>query len=73
MSAAATRRRSCRSRRRSTAPGSTPRARARVGEPIELALDAARLQFFDPESGKTLLSDASGTQAPAPELAEAAP
>ncbi|MET0201948.1 MAG: sn-glycerol-3-phosphate ABC transporter ATP-binding protein UgpC, partial [Gaiellaceae bacterium] len=50
-----------------------PRARARVGEPIELALDAARLQFFDPESGKTLLSDASGAQAPAPELAEAAP
>jgi multiple sugar transport system ATP-binding protein len=50
-----------------------PRARARVGEPIELALDAARLHFFDPESGKTLLSDASGTRAPAPELAEAAP
>jgi multiple sugar transport system ATP-binding protein len=50
-----------------------PRARARVGEPIELALDAARLHFFDPESGKTLLSDASGAQAPAPELAEAAP
>jgi multiple sugar transport system ATP-binding protein len=50
-----------------------PRARARVGEPIELALDAARLQFFDPESGKTLLSDASDAQAPAPELAEAAP
>ena len=50
-----------------------PRARARVGEPIELALDAARLHFFDPESGKTLLSDASGAQAAAPELAEAAP
>jgi multiple sugar transport system ATP-binding protein len=50
-----------------------PRARARVGEPIELALDAARLHFFDPGSSKTLLSDASGTQAPAPELAEAAP
>ena len=50
-----------------------PRARARVGEPIELALDAARLHFFDPESGKTLLPDASGAQAPAPELAEAAP
>jgi multiple sugar transport system ATP-binding protein len=50
-----------------------PRARARVGEPLELALDAARLHFFDPESGKTLLSDASGAQAPAPELAEAAP
>ena len=50
-----------------------PRARARVGEPIELALDAARLQFFDPESGKTLLLDASGAQAAAPELAEAAP
>jgi|RhiMetdeSRZDD1v2_1073273.scaffolds.fasta_scaffold40704_6 multiple sugar transport system ATP-binding protein len=50
-----------------------PRARARVGEPIELALDAARLHFFDPDSGKTLLSDASGAQAPAPELAEAAP
>jgi multiple sugar transport system ATP-binding protein len=50
-----------------------PRARARVGEPIELALDAARLHFFDPESGKTLLSDASAAQAQAPELAEAAP
>jgi multiple sugar transport system ATP-binding protein len=50
-----------------------PRARARVGEPVELALDAARLHFFDPESGKTLLSDASAAQAQAPELAEAAP
>jgi multiple sugar transport system ATP-binding protein len=50
-----------------------PRARARVGEPLELALDAARLHFFDPESGKTLLLDASGAQSPAPELAEAAP
>jgi multiple sugar transport system ATP-binding protein len=50
-----------------------PRARARVGEPLELALDAARLHFFDPESGKTLLPDTSSIEAPAPELAEAAP
>jgi multiple sugar transport system ATP-binding protein len=50
-----------------------PRARARVGEPLELALDAARLHFFDRESGKTLLSEGAGTQAPAPELASAAP
>jgi multiple sugar transport system ATP-binding protein len=50
-----------------------PRARARVGEPLELGLDAARLHFFDPESGKTLLSDGARTQAPAPELAPAAP
>jgi multiple sugar transport system ATP-binding protein len=50
-----------------------PRARARVGEPLELALDAARLHFFDPESGKTLLPDDAGAQAPTPELAPAAP
>jgi multiple sugar transport system ATP-binding protein len=50
-----------------------PRARARVGERLELALDAARLHFFDPETGQTLLSDAPGVQAPAPDLAPAAP
>ena len=34
-------------------------AGVRVGEPLELALDPARLHFFDPESGKTLLPDAA--------------
>jgi multiple sugar transport system ATP-binding protein len=50
-----------------------PRTTARVGDRLCLAVDPARFHFFDPQSGKTLLSDASGTQAPAPELAEAAP
>jgi multiple sugar transport system ATP-binding protein len=45
-----------------------PRARVRVGEPLELALDTSRLHFFDPESGKTLLPDA----AQEPRLAEVA-
>jgi multiple sugar transport system ATP-binding protein len=48
-----------------------PRARARVGEPLELALDPARLHFFDPDSGETLLPDAR-LDAPEPELAPAA-
>jgi multiple sugar transport system ATP-binding protein len=29
----------------------SPRSRARIGEAIELAVDAARFHFFDPESG----------------------
>jgi multiple sugar transport system ATP-binding protein len=45
-----------------------PRARVRVGEPLELALDTSRLHFFDPESGKTLLPDAASE----PRLAEVA-
>jgi multiple sugar transport system ATP-binding protein len=48
-----------------------PRAGARVGEPLELALDPARLYFFDPDSGRTLLSEASPDQAPT-QLAPAA-
>jgi multiple sugar transport system ATP-binding protein len=31
------------------------RTRARVGQEVELALDPSRLQFFDPESGRSLL------------------
>jgi multiple sugar transport system ATP-binding protein len=49
-----------------------PRASARVGEPLELALDPVRLHFFDPESGLTLLPDAKGEPALPPELAPAA-
>jgi multiple sugar transport system ATP-binding protein len=49
-----------------------PRARARVGEPLELALDSARLHFFDPESGNTLLPAVRAEGAPEPELAPAA-
>jgi multiple sugar transport system ATP-binding protein len=45
-----------------------PRARVRVGEPLELALDPTRLHFFDPESGNTLLPAA----APEPRLAPVA-
>jgi multiple sugar transport system ATP-binding protein len=49
-----------------------PRARARVGEPLDLALDSARLHFFDSESGETLLPAARAEGAPEPELAPAA-
>ena len=35
-----------------------PRARVRLGEPLELGVDPARLYFFDPESGETLLPEA---------------
>jgi multiple sugar transport system ATP-binding protein len=50
-----------------------PRATAAVGEPLELALDPARLHFFDPDSGLTLLPDAAGEPALPAELAPAAP
>jgi multiple sugar transport system ATP-binding protein len=50
-----------------------PRAPARVGEPLELALDSARLHFFDPDSGLTLLPDAAGEPPLPAQLAPAAP
>jgi multiple sugar transport system ATP-binding protein len=49
-----------------------PRAQARVGQPLELALDPVRLHFFDPESGETLLSEPRAPGAAEPELAPAA-
>jgi multiple sugar transport system ATP-binding protein len=49
-----------------------PRARARVGEPLELALDPARLYFFDPESGENLLPEAAPDEAPREQLTPAA-
>jgi multiple sugar transport system ATP-binding protein len=50
-----------------------PRTRARVGEPLELALDPARLHFFDPDSGATLLPDDAHEAAPRAQMAPAAP
>jgi multiple sugar transport system ATP-binding protein len=41
-----------------------PRAQARVGEPLELAIDPARLYFFDPETGRTLLAEGAPDEAP---------
>jgi multiple sugar transport system ATP-binding protein len=49
-----------------------PRARARVGEPLELALDPARLYFFDPESGENLLREPAPGEAPREQLTPAA-
>jgi multiple sugar transport system ATP-binding protein len=49
-----------------------PRARARVGEPLELALDPARLHFFDPDSGETLMPEPHARGAAEPEFAPAA-
>jgi multiple sugar transport system ATP-binding protein len=34
-----------------------PRTRARVGEPIRLAVDPSRFHFFDPETGASLLTE----------------
>ena len=50
-----------------------PRVRVRRGQPVDLALDPARLHFFDPETGTTLLPDDSAAAAPEPQLAPAAP
>jgi multiple sugar transport system ATP-binding protein len=50
-----------------------PRARARVGEPLELALDPARLHFFDVETGDTLLPEEGRRSSPSPDMASAAP
>jgi multiple sugar transport system ATP-binding protein len=36
-----------------------PKTRARVGEPLELAVDASAFHFFDRESGSALLSAAA--------------
>ncbi len=49
-----------------------PRARAHVGEPLELALDPARLYFFDPESGENLLPRATPDEVPREQLSPAA-
>jgi multiple sugar transport system ATP-binding protein len=48
-----------------------PRAQVQVGEPLEVALDASRLYFFDPESGETLLPEQTPEQAPQEQLAPA--
>ena len=49
-----------------------PRAGASVGEPLELALDPARLYFFDPASGETLLPEAAPVEPPRERLTRAA-
>ncbi|HYX88225.1 MAG TPA: sn-glycerol-3-phosphate ABC transporter ATP-binding protein UgpC [Gaiellaceae bacterium] len=48
-----------------------PRAKALVGEPLELALDPGRLYFFDPENGRTLLPEGAPDEAQ-PEFTPAA-
>jgi multiple sugar transport system ATP-binding protein len=50
-----------------------PRVPVRRGQPVELALDPARLHFFDLETGRTLLPDTTTAAAPEPQLAPAAP
>ena len=49
-----------------------PRVAARVGEPLELAVDPSRLHFFDPDTGQTLLPADAATAEQAPRLAPAA-
>jgi multiple sugar transport system ATP-binding protein len=46
-----------------------PRTAARVGSPIELALNNAGLHFFDPETGSSLLQETEAELAPHGELA----
>jgi multiple sugar transport system ATP-binding protein len=48
-----------------------PSTRARVGVPLELAVNPARLHFFDPETGLSLVSEPEPESAPAEELAAA--
>jgi multiple sugar transport system ATP-binding protein len=50
-----------------------PRVSVRRGQPVQLALDPARLHFFDPETGSTLLPGDSAAAAREPQLAPAAP
>jgi multiple sugar transport system ATP-binding protein len=49
-----------------------PRAQARIGEPLELALDPSRLYFFDLENGRTLLPEPAPTEETREQLAPAA-
>ena len=44
---------------------------ARVGAPLELAVDPARLHFFDVRTGRSLLGETADETAPAEELAAA--
>jgi multiple sugar transport system ATP-binding protein len=48
-----------------------PATPARVGVPLELAVNPARLHFFDPETGLSLVSEPEPESAPAEELAAA--
>ena len=48
------RRDSCRTTGRSSPPGSTPATAARSATTVELAVDAARFHFFDPDTGARL-------------------
>ena len=50
-----------------------PRVQVRRGQPVELALDPARLHFFDRETGLTLLPDTTAAVASEAQLVPAAP